>query len=105
MASAGDCASNVMPNWKLITDYHFGGYAKVDESLVGFINSFYSQSGILLDPVYTGKMIFGVMDLIAKRYFPKGSKILAIHTGGLQGIEGMNQKLKHKNLPLIEKYD
>lgn len=105
VASAGDCASNVMPNWKLITDYHFGGYAKVDESLVGFINSFYSQSGILLDPVYTGKMIFGVMDLIAKRYFPKGSKILAIHTGGLQGIEGMNQKLKHKNLPLIEKYD
>lgn len=89
-------------NWELITDYHFGGYAKINEDLVRFINQFYRETGIALDPVYTGKMIFGVMDLIRRDYFPAGSRILAIHTGGLQGIEGMNLKLKNKNLPLLD---
>ena len=65
------------------------------------MNSFYIETKIPLDPVYTGKMMFGVFDLIAKNYFPKGSKILIIHTGGLQGIAGMNAVLKKKNLPLI----
>ncbi|WP_067151134.1 1-aminocyclopropane-1-carboxylate deaminase/D-cysteine desulfhydrase [Pseudotamlana agarivorans] len=88
-------------NWELITDYHFGGYAKINEELVAFINQFKSDYKIPLDPVYTGKMLFGIFDLIEKGFFPKGSKILAIHTGGLQGIEGMNALLKKKNLPLI----
>lgn len=88
-------------NWELITDYHFGGYAKINEELVAFINQFKSDNQISLDPVYTGKMLFGIKDLINKNYFPKGSKILAIHTGGLQGIEGMNTVLKKKNLPII----
>ena len=69
--------------------------------MVAFINQFNIDNNIPLDPVYTGKMLFGIFDLIAKGYFPKGSKILAIHTGGLQGIEGMNTKLKNKKLPLI----
>lgn len=89
-------------NWKLITDYHFGGYAKINVALIRFINEFKEKQHISLDPVYTGKMMFGIFDLIQKGYFPKGSKILAIHTGGLQGIEGMNKVLKQKNLPLIE---
>jgi 1-aminocyclopropane-1-carboxylate deaminase len=88
-------------NWKLVTDYHFGGYAKINEELVVFINRFKKDFGIPLDPVYTGKMMFGVMDLIQKGYFPEHSKILAIHTGGLQGIAGMNSVLKKKNLPII----
>ncbi|OBQ52194.1 1-aminocyclopropane-1-carboxylate deaminase/D-cysteine desulfhydrase [Tamlana sp. s12] len=88
-------------NWELITDYHFGGYAKINEELVAFINQFKTDYKIPLDPVYTGKMLFGIFDLIEKGFFPKGSKILAIHTGGLQGIEGMNALLKKKNLPLI----
>ncbi|WP_194765946.1 1-aminocyclopropane-1-carboxylate deaminase/D-cysteine desulfhydrase [Tamlana sp. I1] len=88
-------------NWELISDYHFGGYAKINEELVTFINQFKSDFNIPLDPVYTGKMLFGIFDLIEKGYFPKGSKILAIHTGGLQGIEGMNAILKKKNLPKI----
>ncbi|MFH6772305.1 1-aminocyclopropane-1-carboxylate deaminase/D-cysteine desulfhydrase [Gaetbulibacter aestuarii] len=88
-------------NWDLNTDYHFGGYAKINEGLVEFINQFKAEQGITLDPVYTGKMLFGIMDLIEKGFFPTDSKILAIHTGGLQGIEGMNLKLKKKNLPLI----
>jgi 1-aminocyclopropane-1-carboxylate deaminase len=92
-------------NWKLITDYHFGGYGKIDSELIAFINTFYEKTGIPLDPIYTGKMVFGVMDLIQTNYFPKGSKILLIHTGGLQGIQGMNIKLKMKKLPLIKSND
>ncbi len=88
-------------NWQLITDYHFGGYAKINEALISFINEFKSKNQIPLDPIYTGKMMLGIFDLVEKGFFPKGSKILAIHTGGLQGIEGMNLKLKAKGLTLI----
>ena len=88
-------------NWKLINDYHFGGYAKVTQDLIDFINQFYKDTKIPLDPVYTGKMVFGVMDLIRKNYFPSGSKILLIHTGGLQGIAGMNQFLENKKMTKI----
>jgi len=79
-------------NWELFTDYHFGGYAKFKPELVDFINEFKEKQNIQLDPIYTGKMVYGVMDLVKKDYFPKGSKILIIHTGGLQGIEGFNQR-------------
>jgi 1-aminocyclopropane-1-carboxylate deaminase len=91
----------VKSNWKLQTDYHFGGYGKINEELIRFINDFYLQTSIPLDPIYTGKMMFGIIDLINKDYFPKGSKIVAIHTGGLQGIKGMNLYLKKKNLQQI----
>jgi 1-aminocyclopropane-1-carboxylate deaminase len=84
-------------NWHLISDYHFGGYAKVNQELIVFINDFYQKFQVPLDPVYTGKMVYGVLDLIAKEKFPKGSKILMIHSGGLQGIAGMNLLLKQKN--------
>lgn len=89
-------------NWELITDYHFGGYGKVNSELIAFINQFFDENQIPLDPIYTGKMVFGVIDLIMKNYFPKESKILLIHTGGLQGIKGMNMKLMNKNLPIIK---
>lgn len=88
-------------NWELITDYHFGGYGKVNPELIAFINQFFEENNIPLDPIYTGKMVFGVMDLIEMDYFPENSKILLIHTGGLQGINGMNIQLKSKNLPTI----
>ena len=89
-------------NWELITEYHFDGYAKVNGELIAFINWFFEQTQIPLDPVYTGKMVFGIVDLIEKNYFPENSKILLIHTGGLQGIQGMNLKLKNKGLPTIK---
>jgi 1-aminocyclopropane-1-carboxylate deaminase len=89
-------------NWELITDYHFGGYGKVNQELITFINEFYNENKILLDPIYTGKMVFGVIDKINKGYFPAQSKILLIHTGGIQGIKGMNMKLKKKQLPIID---
>lgn len=90
------------PNWKLITDYHFGGYGKVNAELINFINNFSKKYHIPLDPVYTGKMFFGIFDLVEKGAFPQNSRILAIHTGGLQGIEGMNLNLAKKKLPLID---
>jgi 1-aminocyclopropane-1-carboxylate deaminase len=88
-------------NWEVITDYHFGGYGKVTPELIVFMNQFHKESQIPLDPIYTAKMFYGVMDLIEKNYFPKKSKILLIHTGGIQGIQGMNLKLKAKNLLTI----
>jgi len=88
-------------NWQLATSYHFGGYAKYNEVLIRFINQFSKENQIVLDPIYTGKMLFGILDLISKDYFPVNSNILAIHTGGLQGIEGVNEKLKKKNQELI----
>ena len=92
-------------NWDLITDYHFGGYGKVNSDLVDFINRFLKKTKIPLDPIYTGKMVFGIVDLIEKNYFPKNSKILLIHTGGLQGIQGMNLKLKNKGVPILHTHD
>lgn len=89
-------------NWELITDYHFGGYAKINAELITFINQFKQEHNIPLDPVYTGKMMYGIFDMIKKGYFRKGSKILVIHTGGLQGVKGMNTRLKKKQLPLIQ---
>ena len=88
-------------NWSLNNDYHFEGYAKISEELITFINKFKNETTIPLDPIYTGKMLFGIIDLIKKDSFKKGTKIIAIHTGGLQGIEGMNILLKRKKLPQI----
>ena len=89
-------------NWDLITDYHFGGYGKIKPELITFINDFKKRYDVPLDPIYTGKMMYGIFDLMEKQFFPKDAKILAIHTGGLQGIEGMNITLKRKEWPLIK---
>lgn len=89
-------------NWRLIKDYHFGGYGKIKPELISFINEFKKRYNIPLDPIYTGKMMYGIFDLIEKEFFPPNSKILAIHTGGLQGIAGVNELLKRKNQPLID---
>jgi 1-aminocyclopropane-1-carboxylate deaminase len=93
--------TNQKDNWKLMYEYHFGGYTKSTPKLITFMNNFYAETKILLDPIYTGKMLFGILDLVENGYFPENNKILAIHTGGLQGIEGYNQKLAKKNQELI----
>ncbi len=72
-------------NWQLVYDYHFGGYAKVTKELMEFMDQFEREFNIPLDPIYTSKMMFGIMDLVKKKFFESGSVILAIHTGGLQG--------------------
>ena len=72
-------------NLRIIHDYHFGGYAKKSQPLLDFMNRFYRLSNIPLDFVYTGKVMYGIFDLISKNYFSPGAAILMLHTGGLQG--------------------
>lgn len=78
-------------SWQLETAYHFGGYGKVTKELLAFLNNFQSGHGFALDPIYTGKMMAGLFDLIQQGYFRVGTVILAIHTGGLQGWSGIKQ--------------
>ena len=87
-------------NFTLI-DASDGGFGKITDENVRFINEFYQYFGIVLEPVYTGKMLRKIFEMIADDYFPANSKILAFHTGGLQGIVGANEMLKKKNRNLI----
>ncbi|MGR8979119.1 MAG: 1-aminocyclopropane-1-carboxylate deaminase/D-cysteine desulfhydrase [Gammaproteobacteria bacterium] len=73
------------PRWTINGEYHFGGFAKTTPDLIEFIHKFESKTGIPLDPVYTGKMMYALFDLIPKGYFQPGLCIVAVHTGGLQG--------------------
>lgn len=77
-------------NWKINHDYHFGGYAKFDAHLIHFINEFHHVTDIPLDPIYTGKLMYGMFDLIKKGHFKENTTIITLHSGGLQGIEGFN---------------
>jgi 1-aminocyclopropane-1-carboxylate deaminase len=72
----------------VIADYHFGGYGKVKPELLEFVSAFYSNHGIQLDYLYNGKMLFGIYDRIRKGAYPKGTRILAVHSGGVQGNAG-----------------
>ena len=76
-------------NWKIIDEYCCGGYAKTSAQLIEFIQLFEKQYQIPLEPIYTGKMLFGIFDLIEKAYFPPHTRILAIHSGGLQGRQNL----------------
>ncbi|HXC03224.1 MAG TPA: pyridoxal-phosphate dependent enzyme [Bacteroidia bacterium] len=73
---------------KFMNDYHFGGYGKVSPELIRFVDEFYTRHRIWLDYIYTGKMMFGIYDLAARGFFERGTCILAIHTGGVQGNAG-----------------
>ena len=72
-------------NWSIIHDYHFGGFGKAPKSLIAFMKDFKQETGIELDRVYTSKMMFGLLDLIKSEKLQSPKKILAIHSGGLQG--------------------
>jgi len=78
-------------NTEMILDYHFGGYAKYNQALLDFMNDFFSRTKIPTDFVYTGKLAFALFDLIKKDHFPPGSKILMIHSGGLQGNNSLQK--------------
>jgi 1-aminocyclopropane-1-carboxylate deaminase len=75
-------------HWDIFLDYHFGGFAKLNSELALFMTEFERKTSIPLEPVYTGKMLYGIYDLIAKDYFKPGERIIALHTGGLQGKRG-----------------
>lgn len=84
-----DSGNTSFRNWEINLDYHFGGYAKMNSDLKDFTDKFSSLTKIPIEPIYTGKMFFGIYDLAAKGYFAKGDRIIAIHTGGLQGLKGL----------------
>lgn len=75
-------------NCQFHLDYHFGGYAKTKPELISFIQDFVNKTGIMIEPTYTGKALYALHDLISKKAFEKGSRILFIHTGGLTGLLG-----------------
>ncbi len=89
-------AGKTFDNIQLIDQYHFGGYARFKPSLIDFINAFIRKHQILLDPVYTGKMLYGIYDMVRQGFFPAGSRILAIHSGGLQGVHGYNERFGYQ---------
>ncbi|MFM8342891.1 MAG: 1-aminocyclopropane-1-carboxylate deaminase/D-cysteine desulfhydrase, partial [Methylomonas sp.] len=73
-------------NWQLLLDYHHGGFAKSSSELLAFIEQFQHQHGIALEPLYTGKLLFAIVDLMRQGYFAKGQRLVVLHTGGLQGV-------------------
>lgn len=79
--------------WKIEQAYHCGGYARVNNDLCEFVSDFGRKHQIALDHVYTGKCFFGLFDLIAKQVIPEGARVVAIHTGGMQGERGMQGPL------------
>ena len=80
------------PIWEILCDWHFGGFGKMDNTLALFIKAFEQKYSIELDPIYTAKMMYAIVALAEDNYFPVGSNIIAIHTGGLQGKRGMEQR-------------
>ena len=83
--------------WSINMNYLLGGYAKSPPILKEFMDGFYKRTNILLDQVYTGKMFFGIYDMILKDEITAGSRVLAIHTGGLQGNEGFDYLEKKRS--------
>jgi 1-aminocyclopropane-1-carboxylate deaminase/D-cysteine desulfhydrase-like pyridoxal-dependent ACC family enzyme len=80
-------------NWDINLDFHFGGYAKINSELISFIKRFQTITSIPIEPIYTGKVLFGVYNLIMCHYFGQDTTILVMHTGGLQGLSGMKERV------------
>lgn len=83
---------NTSADYKLHTAYHFGGYAKTTHELINFVKEFVSSTGILIEPIYTAKMLYAILALAGQNYFEPQSNILAIHSGGVFGLLGLTQK-------------
>ncbi|MBL7807291.1 MAG: pyridoxal-phosphate dependent enzyme [Saprospiraceae bacterium] len=81
-----------LPAIQWMPDYMFGGFARWNQEVVDFSTEFHQQTGIMPDPVYTGKMLFGIFDLLAKGAFEEGSTVVALHTGGQQGWDGFRER-------------
>jgi 1-aminocyclopropane-1-carboxylate deaminase len=77
--------------YTILHDYHFGGYAKHSPVLIRFMNEFYQSTSVPSDFVYTAKLFYGIMDMVQTNFFAGGSKLLVIHSGGLQGNESLQK--------------
>ena len=110
-ALRGEFLKEEIAKYSLSTDFEFyddkrfGGYAKSDNELIEYMNSRFRESGIPLDPIYTSKLLYGIEQMIENRVIKGKTRILAIHTGGLQSIAGYNQKLAQKGRPIISYAD
>ena len=91
--------SNV--NWMVNNNFHFGGFARTTAALIDFINEFRTSYGIPLDPIYNGKAMYATLAMVEQGVIPQGSKILYIHTGGLQGITAYNYTCKRESRKLL----
>lgn len=91
-------------NWHIFTQYHGGGYAKFSEGDVNDLLAFNEETGVTFEPVYSGKMILALLDLVKQGYFPKHHRIVLLHTGGLQGIAGLisRKMLNEKDWPILK---
>jgi 1-aminocyclopropane-1-carboxylate deaminase/D-cysteine desulfhydrase-like pyridoxal-dependent ACC family enzyme len=83
--------NKLLTSFEILHDYHFGGYAKHPPQLINFINDVYAKHQLPLDIVYTSKAFYAIKDLVNTRYFSRGSSILMIHSGGLQGNGSLPQ--------------
>ena len=86
------CKAKSQTNWQLLCDFHGGGYGKFTPELWAFCQNIDIKYNLPLEPIYSGKMMYAIWNLIEQDYFPPGSKIIAIHTGGLQGLEGLKYR-------------
>ncbi|SMB86250.1 pyridoxal-5'-phosphate-dependent enzyme, beta subunit [Hymenobacter roseosalivarius DSM 11622] len=87
----------IAAQWSVQTQYHFGGYAKFSPDLMTFIRQFQQRHGVLLDPLYTSKLLYGVLDLLNQDYFTAGSAVVAVHTGGLQAWAGFRARFEKRS--------
>jgi len=94
LAKTGREGPEIESRFSIIHDYSFGGFAKLHPPVIEFVRSFFQQTNILLDPIYTGKMLFGVFDMLAKGKFTPNSTVVVLHTGGMQGWEGFSKRYK-----------
>lgn len=79
--------------WRLILDAHEGGYGKISPRLADCIERFKIHSGVQLEPLYTGKLLLALENMLAGGEFTAGSRVVMVHTGGLQGLRGMEERL------------
>ena len=98
-----DYPGNNYTNWQINQNYHFGGYAKTNEGLLRFVQRFREVNNIPIEPIYTGKMLYGIYNLAEKNYFEKGKTIVAVHSGGLQGLAGLNERIRKSNPDFVIK--
>ncbi len=87
---------NKFSNWGVNQNFHFGGYAKINLELLKFVKRFKEINNIPIEPIYSGKVFYGIFSLIKENYFKRGETIVAIHSGGLQGLAGLNEKFQNK---------
>ncbi|MDO6444748.1 pyridoxal-phosphate dependent enzyme [Colwellia sp. 1_MG-2023] len=101
-ALLNDKVDRLFNNWQILNDYHDGGYAKFSPESLKKLQDFSAITGVPFEPIYSGKMILALLDLITINYFPPRHKIVLLHTGGLQGLGGLieQKKLKASEWPL-----